>query len=52
VIATGIVTASEDAAQMLLEADLRLFGYASGVGIEGAEKILNLLLDLLIARRR
>jgi hypothetical protein len=34
---------------VLLEAEARLFGDAGGVGIEGAEKIPNLLLDLLIA---
>jgi hypothetical protein len=48
VVAAIVLVASgrEEAAQVLLEADAGLFGYSRGVGIEGLEKILDLLLDL------
>lgn len=51
-IADCITTVSEDAAQVLLEADLGLFCSASGIGIEGAEKVFNLLPNLLIPQWR
>jgi hypothetical protein len=45
-----MITVREHAAQVLLKADLGLFCSAGGVGIEGAEKIPNFLLGLLIPR--
>jgi hypothetical protein len=41
-----IVSGSEKAAEMLLEADAGVSGDASGIGIEGQHKILDLFLDL------
>jgi hypothetical protein len=40
----------EEAAEVLLEADAGFFRDAGGVGIEGLEKAVDFLLDLLIAR--
>jgi hypothetical protein len=48
----SIIAVSEDAAQVLLEANLGLFCGARRIGIEGVEKIPNLLPDLLIPQWR
>lgn len=41
-----LIPSREDAAQVLLKADAGLFCDAGGVGIDGLEKILDLLLNL------
>jgi hypothetical protein len=46
--ATIVASADEEAAKVLVEADAGVFGGAGGIGIQGPEKILDLLLDLLL----
>jgi hypothetical protein len=49
-VVAAIVAIREVAAKVLLEADAGFFRNPSWVGIEGLEKILDLLLDLFIPR--
>jgi hypothetical protein len=46
-VASIVGNPSEQAAKMLVEADAGFLGDASGIGIQGLEKIPDLLLDLL-----
>jgi hypothetical protein len=48
-VATIGARSREEAAQMLLEVDAGVFGDASGIGIDGQQKLLDLLPDPLIA---
>lgn len=41
-----VASGREEAAKMLLEADAGFLGDAGGIGIEGPQKILDLLTDL------
>ena len=52
VSAYSTIAASEETAEVLLEADPGFLRDPCRVGIQGAEKILDLLLSLLIARWR
>jgi hypothetical protein len=46
-----IVASREDAAKVLVETDAGFFGDARGVGIDGLEKALDFLLNLLTSQR-
>jgi len=46
-ITIPIASAPEKAAKVLMEGDAGVFGDAGGIGIEGLEKVLDLLLHLL-----
>jgi hypothetical protein len=50
ILIVALVARRGDAAQVLLEGDAGLFGGAGRVGIEGVEKVLDLLMDLRIRR--
>jgi hypothetical protein len=45
-IASIVASPGEQAAKMLVEADAGFLGDPGGIGIQGVEKILNLLPDL------
>jgi hypothetical protein len=45
-----VVSRRKETGKVLLEADARFFRDASGIGIQGPEKILDIHLHLLVAR--